>query len=98
MSNPEQNLNSRLHPRQTEAVSIQVPVDTLESLKKIADSREMTLEVLLSLYIGRGLRQDLSKLFSERVLETTAQVLVRHLQSEEEISKILQEIQAETTR
>ena len=98
MNNPEEDLNLRLHPRPTEAVSIQVPVDTLESLKKVADSREMPLEALLRLYIGRGLRQDLSKLFSERVLETTAQVLARHLQSEEEISKISQEIQAETTR
>lgn len=98
MNNPEENLKLHLRPRVTEAVSIQVPVDVLESLRKVADSREMPLEALLRLYIGRGLRQDLTKLFSERVLETTAQVLARHIQSEEEISTILQEIQAETTQ
>lgn len=98
MNNPEENLKLHLRPRVTEAVSIQVPVDALESLRRVADSREMSLEALLRLYIGRGLRQDLTKLFSERVLETTAQVLARHLQSEEEISTILQEIQAETTQ
>lgn len=98
MNNPEENLKLHLRPRVTEAVSIQVPVDVLESLRKAADNREMPLEALLRLYIGRGLRQDLTKLFSERVLETTAQVLARHIQSEEEISTILQEIQAETTQ
>ncbi len=98
MNNPEENLKLHLRPRLTEAVSIQVPVDVLESLRKVADSREMSVEALLRLYIGRGLRQDLTKLFSERVLEKTAQVLARHIQSEEEISTILQEIQAETTR
>lgn len=96
MNNPEEDLKLHLHPHMTETVSIQVPVTALESLKKVADSRDMPLEALLKLYIGRGLRQDLTKLFSERVLETTAQVLARHIQSEEEISTILQEIQAET--
>jgi hypothetical protein len=58
----------------------------------------MSLEALLKLYIGQSLRQDLAKLFSNRVLEATAQVLARHLQSEEEISTIIQEIRDETTR
>ena len=70
----------------------------MESLKKIARSRDMPLQALLKFYIGQGLRQDLSKLFADRVLETTAQVLARHIESEEEISTILREIQAETTR
>ncbi|PSB17362.1 hypothetical protein C7B65_18990 [Phormidesmis priestleyi ULC007] len=97
MNNPEENLKLHLRPRVTKTVALQVPVDVLESLKRVADSRDMPLEVLLRLYIGQGLRQDLTEVFSERVLETMAQVLARHIQSEEEISTILQEIQAETT-
>jgi hypothetical protein len=44
------------------------------------------------------LRQDLAKLFSNRVLEATAQVLAQHIQSEEEISTIIQEIRDKTNR
>jgi hypothetical protein len=49
-------------------------------------------------YIGQGLREDLAKVFSERLLDKTAQVLARHLESAEEISTLLREIQAETAR
>lgn len=57
----------------------------------------MSVEALLKFYVGQGLRQDLAKLFSDRLLESTAQVLARHIQSEAEILAIIQEIQAETT-
>lgn len=81
----------QLRPRPKETVSLEIPKDTLESLKKVAVNRDMSLEALLKLYIGQSLRQDLAKLFSNRVLEATAQVLARHIQSEEEISTIIQE-------
>ncbi|MEH2123035.1 helix-turn-helix domain-containing protein [Nostoc sp.] len=66
-------------------------------LKKVAANRDMTLEALLKFYIGQSLRQDLAKFFSERVLESTAEVLARHIESKEEILTIIQEIQAEAT-
>lgn len=97
MKNLEQEMQLQIHPRPKETVSIEIPKDTLESLQKIADSRDMSLSALLKFYIGQGLRQDLAKSFSNRVLEITEQVLLRHIQSEEEISNIIQEIQAETT-
>ncbi|MCY7275075.1 MAG: hypothetical protein LH702_15415 [Phormidesmis sp. CAN_BIN44] len=62
MDDPDEILKLQLYPRVTEAVSIQVPIDTLESLKKVADSREMSVEALMKLYIGRGLRQDLTQI------------------------------------
>ncbi len=62
-----------LHPRPKESVVLELPKDALESLKKVAASRDMSLEALLRLYIGHGLRQDMAKLFADRVLETTAQ-------------------------
>ena len=52
----------------------------------------MSYQALLKLYIGQGLRQDVAQLFADRVLETTAQVLTRHIQSEEKVSAIIQEI------
>ena len=57
----------------------------------------MTLEALIKFYIGQSLRQDLAKLFSERVLESTAEVLAKHIESKEEILTIIQEIQAKAT-
>ncbi|VXD23470.1 conserved hypothetical protein [Planktothrix serta PCC 8927] len=98
MNNPEAEIKLQLRPRITETVSIEVPIDTLESLTKIATIRDMSVEALLKFYIGQGLRTDLTKAFSERLLDTTAQVLARHLDSEEEISTIIREIQAETAR
>jgi hypothetical protein len=98
MKKPEEELNLQLHPRSKETVSLEIPKDTLDSLRKVAASRDMSLEALLKLYIGQSLRQDLAKLFSNRVLEATTQVLARHIQSEEEISTIIEEIRAETTR
>ncbi|MBW4575440.1 MAG: BrnA antitoxin family protein [Aphanothece sp. CMT-3BRIN-NPC111] len=98
MNKPEEELKLNLRPRAVETISLNIPKDTLEALKKVAASRDMSFEALLKLYIGQGLRQDLAKLFSDRVLESTAQVLARHIQSEEEISTIIEEIRAETTR
>lgn len=97
MKNPEEELKLNVRPRPTETVSIKIPTDTLESLQKIAAIRDMSVEALLKFYIGQCLRQDLAKQFSGRLLESTAQVLARHIQSEEEVTRIIQEIQAETS-
>jgi hypothetical protein len=64
MKNPEE-LELNLRPRATETVSIKIPTDTLQSLQKVAASRDMSVEALLKLYIGQNLRQDNRKLFSE---------------------------------
>ncbi|BDA67462.1 unknown protein [Calothrix sp. PCC 7716] len=97
MKNPEEELKLNLRHRPTETVSIKIPTDTLESLQKIAAIRDMSVEALLKFYIGQCLRQDLAKQFSGRLMESTAQVLARHIQSEEEVTRIIQEIQAETS-
>jgi len=74
---------------------LKIPVETLKSLERVAASREMSVDALIKFYVGQGLRQDLAKLFADRVLETTEQVLTRHIQSEEEVSAILKEIRGE---
>ncbi|MEG3928491.1 hypothetical protein [Microcoleus sp. D3_18a_C4] len=96
--NVEEELTLKVRSRPTTTVSIEIPTDTLESLNQVALHRDMPLSALLKFYIGQGLRQDLTKLFSDRLLEATAQVLARHLHSEEEVSTILREIQSETAR
>lgn len=96
MENPEE-FELRVRPRPAETVSIKIPVDTLAAIRKVAAKRDMSEESLLKLYIGHGLRQDLARLFSDHLLETTAQVLSRHLESEEEVSAIIEEIRGETT-
>lgn len=97
MNLPEEEFTLRLHPRSKETVSLEIPTDTLESLKKVAASRDMSVEALLKFYIGQELRNDLAILFSNRVLEVTAKVLSQHIQSEAEISHILAEIRSQTS-
>ncbi len=97
MNNHEEEFTIKLHPRIQEKVSLDIPADTLASLKKVAASRDMSCEALLKLYIGQGLREDLAKSFSNRLLETTAEVLAKHINSEAEISDILEEIRNQTT-
>lgn len=92
MNKPEDSYYINLQSRPQEIVSISIPKDTLESIKKTAISRDVTVEALLKFYIGQGLRQDLSKLFSSRIFEVTAQVLEKHLESEEEATAIIQKI------
>ena len=91
----EEGFPLQLRPRKAATIPIPIPVEALASLEKVAASRDMSPEALLRLYIGQGLRQDLSKLYADQVLEKTAQVLTRHFQSEEEITEILREIRVE---
>ncbi|MBD2287405.1 hypothetical protein H6F92_00505 [Microcystis wesenbergii FACHB-1317] len=97
MNKPEDEYSLKLPPRLEETISLDIPKDTLAAIKKVAANRDMSYEALLKLYIGQGLRQDLTKLFSNRILETTAQVLAKHIDSEAEISSIIEEILAQTT-
>ena len=92
----EEGFELKLRSRDSKPVTIHIPTDTLISLEKIATGRDMSVEALLKLYIGQNMRQDLSKLSADRLLEKTAQVLKQHIQSEEEVSAILKEIRVET--
>jgi len=67
----------------------------LAVLKKIASGRDMSVEALLKLYIGKSMQQELAKLSADRVLEKTEQVLKQHIRSEETVSTILKEIRLE---
>jgi hypothetical protein len=90
--NKEEKITLHFRNRDVETVSIDIPADALDSLKKVASNRDMSYQTLIKFYIGQGLRQDLSKLYADRVLETTAEVLARHIPSKREVSVIIQEI------
>ncbi len=92
---PVENVQLKFHPRETEAISIEIPKDALADLNKVAAQREMSVHALLKFYIGQGLRRDLAQLFGDRVLEQTEQVLMRHTRSQEEVLSIIREIRAE---
>ena len=92
----EEGFPLNFKPRPSSSVSISIPNDTLQSLEQVATHRDMSLDALIKFYLGQGLRQDLSKFFHDRVMEKTAQVLYRHIQSEAEVSAILTEIRTES--
>ncbi|MEW5938807.1 MAG: hypothetical protein AB1750_04040 [Chloroflexota bacterium] len=91
----EEGFELRLRPRASKPVTIHIPADALASLKKIAASRDMSVEALLKFYIGQSMRQDLAKLSADRVLEKTEQILKQHIRSKNEVSAILKEIRVE---
>jgi hypothetical protein len=93
MKNPDEDFTVQVRPRPTKPISINIPVDTLTTLERVASTRDMSVHALLKLYIGQGLRQDAAQLYADRVLEMTAEVLGRHLDSQEEVAAILREIQ-----
>jgi hypothetical protein len=95
MNNHEEKMTLKIKPRPQEMVLISIPKDTLKSLEKIARIRDMSKESLIKFYIGQGLREDLQKRFSEKILASTAQVLARYFHSETEIADIIKEIQTE---
>jgi hypothetical protein len=87
-------LNLRLRP--SKLVTLTVPTDTFTALEEVATTRDMSVEALMKLYIGQGLRHDIAQRFAERVLDLTAQVLARHGQSQEQVDAIVREIRSAT--
>ena len=51
----------QVRPRASTPVTLSVPDDVLASLQRVAIDREMSLDGLLKLYIGKGLRGDRSQ-------------------------------------
>ncbi len=66
MNQIEEDIKLNIKPRKTEAILLQIPVDALRSLEEVAASRDMSIDALLKFYIGNGLREDKTNLFSDR--------------------------------
>ena len=73
-------------------VSIRIPQDTLDALKKVAGHKAMAYQALIKFYVGRGLRADLATLHSQRVIDAASQVLQHHLKSPRKVFTIVEEI------
>lgn len=96
MSQPEFPTDLHMHPRPTTTVTLTIPTDTLHLLEQVATSRDMSVEAVLKLYIGQGLRYDAAQRFADRVLDLTAEVLARHGQSQEQVAEIVRDIRRAT--
>lgn len=74
--------DQQLHPqsRPTEIIAIAISTDTLDSLKQIAIDRDMSIDALLKLYIGQGLRQDLAKQSANTASELNLSLLPEEVQ------------------
>lgn len=55
------NMQEKTLENKVQEISIGIPPETLEVLEKVAKRRDLPLKALLKLYIGQGLRQDLSE-------------------------------------
>ena len=98
MSNSEEPEILTLRPRPSTTITLEMPTESYETLARVAENRDISPDPPLKFYIGQGLRHDAARLFSERVMRTTAQVLARHIASEEERAEILREIQQQSAR
>jgi hypothetical protein len=92
----EEGFDLKVRSRANKPVTIHIPAAALASLEKTAAGRDMSVEALLKLYIGQSMRRGVAKLSAARLLEKTAEVLTRHIESKEEVSAILKEIRVET--
>lgn len=73
-------------------VSIRIPLDTLEQLKKVATDRDLGYQSLLKLYIGEGLRRDVTELQKDTLLNKTENLLRKHLDDDKKVETILRKL------
>ena len=77
---------------ESESVAIELPRTAIASLEKVAQNKDMSVKALLKFYIGQGLRQDLSDLSANHLLDAVAEVLGKHLGSAVETEQLMREI------
>jgi predicted metal-dependent peptidase len=70
-----------IKPRPSTDITISVPDNVLAQLQEMAASQDISLNILLKRYIGTGLRQDITKNYSEHVRRRARAVLTQHLTS-----------------
>ena len=82
----------RWRKAESKSVSIELPRTAIASLEKVAQNKDMSVKALLKFYIGQGLRQDLSDLSANQLLDAVAEVLGGHLGSAVETEQLMREI------
>ena len=81
-----------IRKRPSKMISVRIPLDTLEQLKQVATARDLGYQSLLKLYIGEGLRNDLSALKNQMLLSQTENVLRQHLDDDKKLNSILRKL------
>ena len=79
----------RWRKAESESVAIELPKTAIASLEKVAQNKDMSVNALLKFYIGRGLRQDLSDLSANQLLDAVAEVLNERLGSQADTDEVM---------
>jgi hypothetical protein len=88
--------NLRFRERPCEVVEMNIPVEVMARVRELAAAHDLSPAGLCKMYIGNGLRPD-GPPPTQSFLATTAEVLARHIASEEERTAILHEIVSRTS-
>jgi hypothetical protein len=83
---------------ESESVAIDLPKTAIASLEKVAQNKDMSVNALLKFYIGRGLRQDLSDLSANQLLDAVAEVLSERLGSQADADAVMREIRQKSAQ
>lgn len=82
--------------RPSKMVSLRIPLETLEQLKEVAELKDLGYQALLKLYIGEGLRKDLSAMKSHSLMNETENLLRKHLGNDRKLHTILNKLRKAT--
>ncbi len=82
--------------RPSKMVSIRIPLDTLAQLKTVAEAKDLGYQSLLKLYIGEGLRKDLSTMKARSLMNKTENLLRKHLGNDRKLQTILSKLRKAT--
>jgi len=78
--------------RASTPVDVSIPDDVLATLHDVAARRDMSLEALLRLYIGSGLRGDLARFYQDDLVLAVERVLETEGMPEEQVGRVIREI------
>ncbi len=74
-------------------VSLRMPVDVVEHLKRIAPLKGMSgYQALIKYYVGMGLRRDIETLWLQEVPERIQAIMAKHGLSDEVQDELLEEL------
>lgn len=76
--------------RPTTSITMRIPVDVLEDLKRVAPVKGMSgYQALIKFYIGQGLRKDLADVMRQDFAERTKDVLQKYKVPPKAIEEIM---------
>lgn len=76
--------------RPNKSITMRIPVDVLEDLKRVAPRKGVTgYQGLIKLYIGQALRKDLAELREEEAAERARLILEKHTVAADVIDEVV---------